>query len=513
MKSLFKTVALITFFSVITRVVGFLFRIYLSRTVGAEALGMYQVAFSIFMVLLTIISSGLPLVISRMNSSFMINSDKKKEGSLVSTALLYALSLAVILCIIVLVFRNVFAYFFTDERCLQILIIMLPSLVFSAVYSVFRGAMWGRDNYFALCSSELYEQIVRILICVILLSGAGTAIEKAFDVAWSLNVACLFSMLFVVLLYFYYGSKLSKPQKQIFKPLLKQSSPITGIRVAGSFIQPLVALILPAKLIELGYTSAQALSLYGIAVGMTLPLLFVPTTLIGSLSTALIPDMSKALAQNDKAHIENRIQSSILFSLIISSLFIPLYLGMGELAGVFLYDNVMSGTLLQEASFVLLPLALTNITSSLLNSLGYEVKSFKNFICGTVVMFLAIYFLPQLVGINAFIWGMGASYLVTGLLNLIMLKKKTGIKLKLGKTVVLLLLIILPCGAITAFTVSIANHFLPLFFTLVLGAGIGTICFALLCGVFGLVDVKAFVVKVKDYAKGLVKRKAKNVKG
>ena len=128
-------------------------------------------------------------------------------------------------------------------------------------------------------------------------------------------------------------------------------------------------------------------------------------------------------------------------------------------------------------------------------------------------MFLAIYFLPQLVGINAFIWGMGASYLVTGLLNLIMLKKKTGIKLKLGKTVVLLLLIILPCGAITAFTVSIANHFLPLFFTLVLGAGIGTICFALLCGVFGLVDVKAFVVKVKDYAKGLVKRKAKNVKG
>lgn len=509
MKSLFKMVALITFFSVITRIVGFLFRIYLSRTVGAEALGMYQVSFSIFMVLLTIISSGLPLIISRMNSSYMINNNKKKEGALVSTALLYALSLAVILCLIVLVFRKFFAYFFTDERCLQILIIMLPSLIFSAVYSVFRGAMWGRDNYFALCSSELYEQIVRIFICVILLSGTKEAVEKAFDVAWSLNIACLFSMLLVILLYFYYGSSLAKPQKQIFKPLFKQSSPITGIRVAGSFIQPLVALILPAKLIELGYTSAQALSLYGVAVGMTLPLLFVPTTLIGSLSTALIPDMSKAIAQNDKAHIENRIRSSIMFSLIISSLFIPLYLGMGELAGVFLYDNVMSGTLLQEASFVLLPLALTNITSSLLNSLGYEVKSFKNFICGTAVMFLAIYFLPQFVGINAFIWGMGGSYLLTGILNLFMLKRKTGIKLNLVKTVILLSLIILPCAAITSFTVSIADHFLPLFFTLVLGAGIGSISFALLCGVFGLINVKAFVVKAKDFAKGFVKRKAK----
>ena len=507
MKSLFKTVALITIFSVITRVVGFLFRIYLSRTVGAEALGMYQVAFSIFMVLLTIISSGLPLVISRLNSSYMAVGDKKKEGSLVSTALLYALFLSLLLCVIVLVFRNVFAYFFTDERCLHILIIMLPSLIFSAVYSVLRGAMWGRDNYFALCSSELYEQIVRILVCVILLGGAGSAIEKAFDVAWSLNVACLFSMLFVVLLYFFYGSKLSKPQKQIFKPLFKQSCPITGIRVAGSFIQPLVALILPAKLIEIGYSSSQALSLYGIAVGMTLPLLFVPTTLIGSLSTALIPDMSKALAQNDKAHIENRIRSSILFSLLTSSLFIPLYLGMGELAGVFLYDNIMSGTLLQEASFVLLPLGLTNITSSLLNSLGYEVKSFKNFICGTVVMFLAIYFLPRYVGINAFIWGMGASYLVTGVLNLVMLKKKMGIKLKLGKTLLQLLLAILPSAAITAFSVSVANHFLPLFATLVLGAGVGSVCFALLCGVLGLVDIKAIIVKSSGYAKSLVKIK------
>ena len=79
MKSLFKTVALITMFSVITRIIGFLFRIYLSREVGAEALGMYQVAFSIFMVLLTIIASGLPLIMSRMTSSFTISKEKEKE--------------------------------------------------------------------------------------------------------------------------------------------------------------------------------------------------------------------------------------------------------------------------------------------------------------------------------------------------------------------------------------------------------------------------------------------------
>lgn len=261
---------------------------------------------------------------------------------------------------------------------------------------------------------------------------------------------------------------------------------------------------------SIGYTSSQALSLYGIAVGMTMPLLFVPNTIIGSLSTALIPDMSKAMAQNDQTHIENRVRSSIIFSLFISALFIPAYLGMGELAGVFLYDNITSGTLLQASSFVLLPLGLTNITSSLLNSLGMEIKSFKNFICGTVVMFVAIWFLPSLIGINAFIWGMGASYLVTAILNLVMLKKKTGIKFKLSKTIFLLILAILPSGALTGFVVGLANHFLPLFFTLVLGGVVSVLSFVLLCGVFGLIDIKAVFVRAKDYAGNLkLKKKRK----
>ena len=242
-----------------------------------------------------------------------------------------------------------------------------------------------------------------------------------------------------------------------------------------------------------------------------MPLLFVPTTIIGSLSTALIPDMSKAVAQNDKEHIENRIRSSVLFSLIISALFIPAYLAMGELAGIFLYDNVMSGTLLQAASFVLLPLGLTNITSSLLNSLGYEVKSFKNFVLGTIVMFLAIWFLSPVLGINAFIWGLGGSYLVTGLLNLIMLKKKTAVKLKLTKTIITLILIILPSAALCGFVVGICNYFLPLFFTLCFGGGVSVVSFVLLAVVFGIIDIKSFVVKAKDYTRSIKLKKAKKV--
>ena len=65
MKGLFKATLIVTIFSVLTRAMGFVLRIILSRVLGAEILGYYQVAMSVFGVLLTLVASGLPLVVSR----------------------------------------------------------------------------------------------------------------------------------------------------------------------------------------------------------------------------------------------------------------------------------------------------------------------------------------------------------------------------------------------------------------------------------------------------------------
>ncbi len=494
MKSLFKTVALITFFSVLTRIAGFFFRIYLSRVIGAESLGMYQVASSIFMVLLTVVSSGIPLIISRMGAGFRAKNQFKKESSLTATALVFTLIISVVLCLIVFLFRNLFSKLFTDERCMEILITLLPAIVFSAVYSVFRGALWGQGNYFALCVSELFEQIVRIFVCVLMIGAGLSVIENALSVGWSMTIACVASMIFVILLFFIYGGKLSKPSNKIFRPLLKQSTPITSIRIAGSFIQPLVALIIPARMMAIGYTSSQALALYGVAVGMTLPLLFVPTTVIGSLSTALIPDVSTAVAQGNQKHIENRIRSSIIFALFISALFVPVYMGVGEVAGQFLYNNALSGSLLVGASWIMVPLGITNITSALLNSLGLEVKSFVNYLVGSIIMFIAMWFLPQFVGINALVWSMGIGFVIIAILNTIMLKRKIKIDLHLLKPICLLTILIVPCAALTSFITSLCSYVFPQFITLCIGGMVGVVTFTLLCGVFNLIDIRSFLI-------------------
>ena len=168
MKSLFKTVFIIILFSVITRVIGFIFKIYVSREIGAQSLGEYQVSFSIFMVLLTVISSGLPFVVSRMTAGYKAKKDITSEKKLLTAGIVISFVLSLILCLIVVIFIPVLKLIFADERCVIILLLLLPALVFSSIYSAIRANFWGKGNYFALCSTELVEEIARVIIFVIL---------------------------------------------------------------------------------------------------------------------------------------------------------------------------------------------------------------------------------------------------------------------------------------------------------------------------------------------------------
>lgn len=510
MKSLVKTVALITGFSILTRIAGFLFRVYLSRAIGAEALGLYQVAFSVFIVLLTIVSSGLPFIVSRLTASYRVGENHKKQSGLLMSAIIIGLVVSALLCVCVLIFRSIFSKLFTDASCMMILIVLLPALVFSSVYSVVRGALWGQGNYFALCVSEFFEQIVRIFVCVLMLSPVASVVTNSVSAAWSLTIACAASMVFVLLLYFIYGGRLSKPKD--FKQLLRRSTPITGVRVGGSLAQPLVALIIPARLMSIGYSSSQAMSLFGVAVGMTMPLLFVPSALIGALSTALVPDISMAVAKEDTKHIETRIRTSIIFALFISAMTVPLFAGAGEEIGQFLYGNSLSGLILASSAWIMLPMGLNNITSSLLNSLGYEIRSCINYFIGAIVMLLAMWFLPIICGINALFLGTGLCMCVTSALNFFMLKRKTKISLKLFKPLSLLCFITLPCAALVSFIDKLCVMVMPPFFAIVISCTVGVVFYLLLCMVFNIVDMKGYFVSISSKFKPKRTKKLKIAK-
>ncbi|MBR4407510.1 MAG: oligosaccharide flippase family protein [Clostridia bacterium] len=511
MKSLFKAVALITFFTIITRVLGFFFKIYLSREIGAEALGIYQVAFSILMVLITFVASGMPLIISKLSASLHSKGEAKEERSMVATALVVSVIIACITCLIVLLLNNFLKYIFTDERCVLILILMLPAVIFNAIYSTFRGWFWGRSNYFGLCIVELFEQVVRIVVFVLMIGGVLTVLGGAVTAGISLTIACFLSAVFVTILFFAYGGRLSKP-KGYAKELIKTSTPITFVRVASSLVQPIIAIIIPMRLVASGMPTSEALALYGIAFGMTLPFLFIPSALTGSLGMALVPDLSTAVAQKNNEHITNRITSSVLITLFISCFFVPLYMGAGENIGLFFFDNAESGQMLVFSAWIMIPLGITSITSSILNALGYEVKSMKNYIVGAILMLLSIWFLPAYIGIYSVVVGMGACMTLASILNIRMINKVISPKIKIGNSIFWIAVCSLPVASLTSFLSSILVHFMPLFFNLAISCTVGSIFFLLLCQVFDLINIKIWIVQAKEKvsAKFLRKKAHKN---
>lgn len=424
MKKLLKALAILTSFSVLTRALGFLFRIFLSRTLSTQDLGIYQISFSVFMVLETIVSSGIPLVVSKLTSKYSIEDNKQKEFSLLTSAIIIGIITSIAICFFVSIFRNLFSFVFTEQRCLNIILVFLPSLVFSSVYATIRGNLWGHKKYFLVSFTEFLEQILRIAFCVLFFGVFNFFADKTMTAVYSYIFSCLISAIVVLIIYFKNSGKFTKPKKEDFKNIIKYSTPITSIRIVSSLLTPLISLIIPMQLIRIGLSSQEALSLYGIAMGMTFPLLYVPSTLAGSLSMTLVPELSCHIAQNNFSEISNKIKFSIKFGIFISFLFIPIFLAVGKYIGVFIFANQQSGIFLSYSSFLIIPICLSGITVSCLNALNLEVKSFINYIFGAIFLIFSIFYLTKYLNIFSLIIGMGLCLSVATLLNILLLNKK-----------------------------------------------------------------------------------------
>ena len=97
LKTTAKAVLTVTIISVITRILSFAYRIYLGRTIGAENLGVYQIALSVFFMLTTVTASGLPLTISRKTAELYSLKKPDKVNSLVTSAVIFGSVVSIVI--------------------------------------------------------------------------------------------------------------------------------------------------------------------------------------------------------------------------------------------------------------------------------------------------------------------------------------------------------------------------------------------------------------------------------
>lgn len=423
MKGFFKTVAVITVFSVCEKFLGFLYRIFLSRSIGAEGVGLYQVALSVFSLLLTACCSGIPITVSRLMTKYRAQNQKDKISKVITAGLAFTLMTTLPVCIIFFALKNHLGILFADDRCINIFLVILPGLVFTSLYSVFRGVFWGNKDFLPYSIIELLEEAVMIIVGIILITGCSGVYEGAYYAGLAVLISFLFSFTLSTIIFFVKKNKLKNPKTE-FKPLLSSAMPITVMRTANSLIISLVSIILPLRLMAIGMSSSSAMHAYGSAVGEAIPILFIPSTLIGSFTIVLIPCLAENYYKKEYDKLKTDIEKALKFTVLITAFFVPLFLVCGEEIGVAVFNNAESGKYLSVSSFLMLFMGVSNITTSMLNSIGMEKKTLLYFIISSVFMLLSVWFLPSVFGVYSLLIGFTFIYGLTSVLNLILLNKQ-----------------------------------------------------------------------------------------
>ncbi|MGN1207995.1 MAG: oligosaccharide flippase family protein [Christensenellales bacterium] len=493
----------------LTRIVGFFIRIFMSRTLGAEIIGIYQIACSIASVFLTIVSSGIPLSISRFSAEFLAQKEYSKSSKMITSGTLISAGLAVLICILTLIFKPLIIKLSASTLVASVLIALLPTVVATSLNVGFKGYLWGAQKHFANCFVDFVEQIVKFILILIMVPNAKTLQQGIINCALSVSIACVLSTTISMCFYFKHKGRFSNPKGYI-KPLLKKSTPITMLRIASSIGGMLISFIMPIMLVKVGYSSEQAISLFGIALGMTLPLLYLPNTLVGSLCTALIPDLAKLKAEHNMEEFSSKVKTSFVFSVFISLFLVPCFSAVGKEIGVFVYNNELSGVMLEYSALIMLPMGINDIASSVLNSLGYEIKSFKNYVFGSVFLIFSIIFLPKYFGIYALLIGMAGSLIISGYLNLKMIKKELKLDKIIIKEMCYMCLFLVPSILINKFSFRLLSKVFTTFFSIAISSILGAIFFTLLCLIFKIFTLNTLLINFKNIK--ILKRKKKSKK-
>lgn len=421
--NLYKSAATVTAFSTVEKTLSFVYRVILSRAIGAEGIGIYQICLTVFSVFLTAASSGIPVTVSRLIAKQNAERNAYGKHAVVSAGMLCTLMFTVPAALIILFGRNLLGFVFSDESCLNIFLILVPGLILTSIYAVMRGFLYGNKQFLPCSVMELTETVVMAAVGCCLILFASTPTQGAFYATLAVLVSYIFSFSVSVAYYFIKGGKLVNPKRQL-KPLIASAMPITAMRTSTAMLNSVISVFLPALLVAAcGYSNSEAVAMYGAVMGMSLPILYTPNSLIGSISVVVAPAMSEDFYAERKENLKTDIEKSIKASILIATAVAPLLFALGEDLGVFLYSNAFSGTVIRRFAFMLLPMSISMITTTILNSMNYEVKTLIYFFISAVFMLVCIFTLTPLLGINSYMVGLSLGYCITAGLNLRLLHK------------------------------------------------------------------------------------------
>lgn len=422
-KTIIKGAFILTVTGLLTRFIGFFFRIFLSHSFGEEQMGLYQLVFPIFALCFSFTSAGIETALCRCVAGKAARGKKKDAESLLYIALCISVSLSVLLMLLLQQFSTpISIYILGDLRCEELIQLMTYSLPFASIHSCICGYYLGLKQIKVPALSQFVEQVFRVAAVyfayqVFLANSLPVSIHLAvLGIVIGEIVSALFCFRFV-------SSDCHLPisigtlfhNRSLGKELCALAFPLTATRILTNLLQSIETISIPLFLQKYGYTNAQALSTYGVFTGMALPCILFPSAITNAVSTMLLPTVAEIEAESNLAKLKALIRKVIFFGFGLGSFCGIFFLLLGPLVGSILFNSQLTGDFLRTLAWLCPFLYMNTSLISILNGLGKATTSFLINILSLSIRIFGVWWGIFFYGMNGYLHGLLLSQLLVSL--------------------------------------------------------------------------------------------------
>ncbi len=423
--------AVLTVTGLASRMIGFFYRIFLSRLFGEESMGIYQLISPVMALVFSLSAAGIQNAVSKFVAGRAATHDYKASARILLVGFAFSLSLS-LACTAVVRQSAAFisTYLLFEPRCAPLLRIAALSFPFASIHSCINGYFYGIRRTAVPAVTQLTEQLFRVG-SVYLTAGAALKAGQEPDIAVAaagLAIGELGSMLAALpAAYFHFSKRAGRgkygPEKAaapsaaeyltISRQILGFASPLCLNRLCLNLLQAIEAACIPAKLQVFGHSVSESLSVYGVLTGMALPLIFFPGTLTNSAAVLLMPAISEADSVHNHRAIRRAVRKCLSYCLLLGGVCCFLFLVFGRAVGILIFDSEMAGHFIMILGFMCPFLYLNTTLTSILHGLGKTGYSFFVSLTGLLLRLLFVFQGVPVYGIKGYLAGMLLSQIYT----------------------------------------------------------------------------------------------------
>jgi len=425
-KSFLKNTIILIIGGLLTKLFSIFIRIFMTRNSNLDVISLYMLIMPTFSLMMAISQLGFSTGISKV-----VSENKESNKKILFSILPISLFINIILTIFLILSSHFIAFNLlkNENAYLPILAISLV-LPFDSLSSILRGFFFGKEKMIPHVTSNLAEQIIRLLFMIFILPIIKN--KNVVFITTSLVLINVISELVSSIVLIFFLPKSFKLEKKDFKPSLKSSKnvldvslPTTVTRIIGTisfFFEPI---ILTYILTKNGYTTNYIVTEYGIINGLVMPILLLPGFFTNAISSALLPVISKEYSRGNKKYVKRKLNQAIIYSLLIGGISTITIFLFPEYFLNILYKTTTGASYIKHISFIFLIYYIEAPLATFLQATNNSNLMMQDNFIGIIfkTIFLVILsFIPG-IGLYSFLISSGINILITTIRHIKHIKK------------------------------------------------------------------------------------------